>query len=158
MWRALMGAAVALAVAGAAQAQPAASPAIAIPAAKGAMIMAAAFHVSDLDRAVGFYTKVLDAKVGGRIEHPGLSEIVLMFPGSATSLLLIEPKTKPAAQEGRRLGRVVVLVSDLRATQARLEAAGYRLASPITEQKAFKLSVAVAVDPDGNELELIQGG
>lgn len=143
---------------GAAQAQPAGAPAIDIPAAKSAMIMSAAFHVSDLDRAIGFYTKALGVRVGGRIEHPDVSEIVLMFPGSATSLLLIAPKTKPAADASQRLGRIIVLVPDLRATQAQLEAAGYRLKSPITEQKGFKLSVAVAVDPDGNELELIQRG
>ncbi|CAN7582098.1 VOC family protein [Phenylobacterium sp. LjRoot219] len=159
LWRHLAVAAIAAGMAaGTAQAQPAGAPAINMPVAKGATIMSAAFHVSDLDRAVDFYTKGLGVKVGGRIEHPTLSEIVLMFPGSSTSLLLIQPKTRPAAAEGRRLGRIIVLVPDLRATQAKLEAAGYRLQSPITEQKDFKLSVAVAVDPDGNELELIQGG
>lgn len=158
-WKILAAAAVAAGLAcGAAQAQPVGAPVISFPAAKGAMIMSAAFHVSDLDRAVGFYTKALGVKVGGRVEHADVSEIVLMFPGSATSLLLIAPKTKPAAADGRRLGRIIVLVPDLRATQAQLEAAGYRFKSPITEQKDFKLSVAVAVDPDGNELELIQRG
>ena len=145
------------AAAGSAQAQPVGAPAIDIPAAKGPTIMSAAFHVSDLDRAVNFYTKGLGVKVGGRIEHPTVSEIVLMFPGSPTSLLLIAPKTGPAPAGGRS-GRIVVLVPDLRAAQAQLEAAGYRLRTPITEQKDFKLSVAVAVDPDGNELELIQRG
>jgi catechol 2,3-dioxygenase-like lactoylglutathione lyase family enzyme len=145
------------AAAGAAQAQPAGAPVIDIPAARGPAIMSAAFHVSDLDRAVNFYTKGLGVKVGGRIEHPTVSEIVLMFPGSPTSLLLIAPKTRPAADRVQS-GRIVVLVPDLRATQAQLEAAGYRLRAPITEQKDFKLSVAVAIDPDGNELELIQRG
>lgn len=138
------------------QAEPAGAPKIEIPHAKGPAIMSAAFHVSDLDRAVKFYTEGLGVKVGGRIEHPDVSEIVLLFPGSSTSLLLIAPKTKPAA--GAQSGRVVVLVPDLPATQAQLEKAGYRLRAPITEQKDFKLSVAVAVDPDGNELELIQRG
>lgn len=151
-------AAIAAAAAHGAQAQPAGAPEINIPKTQGAMIMSAAFHVSDLERSTAFYTKALGVKVGGRIEHPGVSEIVLMFPGSATSLLLIQPKAKSAAGEGQRLGRIIVLVPDLRATQAKLEAAGYKLKSPITEQKAFKLSVAVAVDPDGNELELIQRG
>jgi catechol 2,3-dioxygenase-like lactoylglutathione lyase family enzyme len=159
LWRHLAVAVIAAGVTvGAAQAQPAGAPVINMPVVKGATIMSAAFHVTDLERSVHFYTKGLGVKVGGRIEHPTLSEIVLMFPGSSTSLLLIEPKTKPAPAEGRRLGRIIVMVPDLRATQAKLEAAGYRLRSPIVEQKDFKLSVAVAVDPDGNELELIQRG
>lgn len=158
LWRNLALAAVVLGLSpGAAGAQPAGAPAFNIPTAKGAMIMSAAFQVSDLDRAVSFY-KALGVKVGGHVEHPTSSEAILMFPGSAVSLVLIKEKGSPAAGEGRRLGRIIVLVPDLHATQAQLEAAGYRLKSPITEQKDFKLSVAVAADPDGNELELIQHG
>lgn len=143
---------------GAADAQPAGAPKVDIPQAKGAMIMSTAFQVSDLDRAVGFYTKVLGAKVGGHVEHPTSSEAILMFPGSAVSLVLVKQKGPPATGEGRRLGHIIVLVPDLHATQAQLDAAGYHLRSPITEQKDFKLSVATAVDPDGNEVELIQRG
>jgi predicted enzyme related to lactoylglutathione lyase len=142
---------------GVTHAQPAGAPAINIPTTKGAMIMSAALEVSDLDRAVGFYTKVLGVRLGGHVEHPTSSEAILIFPGSATSLVLIKQKTAPAA-EGRHLGRIIVLVPDLHVAQAQLEAAGYHLRQPITEQKDFKLSVALAADPDGNELELIQHG
>jgi predicted enzyme related to lactoylglutathione lyase len=160
MWRKLAGAAIALGLSySACGAQPSGPPpTMNIPTAKGAMIMSAALEVSDLDRAVGFYTKALGVKVGGRVEHPTSSEIILMFPGSPTSLVLIKQKAERAATAGRHLGRIIVLVPDLHATQTQLEAAGYRLSSPITEQKDFKLSVAVAADPDGNELELIQHG
>lgn len=159
MWRNLAAAAVALGLScGACAAQPAGAPVINLPTAKGAMIMSAAFEVSDLDRAVDFYTKALGVKVGGRVEHPTSSEIILMFPGSPTSLVLIKDKTAPATGVGRHLGRVIVMVPDLHAIQAQLEAAGFQLKLPITQQKDFKLSVAVAADPDGNELELIQHG
>lgn len=155
----LIGAMLVLGLAGGgACAQPAGAPAINFPAAKGAMIMSAALEVSDLDRAVGFYTKALGVKVGGRVEHPASSEIILIFPGSPTSLVLIKQKQLPAGAAGRHLGRIIVMVPDLHATQAQLEAAGYRLRSPITEQKDFGLSVAVAADPDGNEVEMIQHG
>jgi predicted enzyme related to lactoylglutathione lyase len=157
MWRSLAAAAVALGLCGACAAQPAGAPTMTFPTAKGPMIMSAALEVSDLDRAVGFYTKALGVKVGGHVEHPTSSEIILMFPGSATSLVLIKQKDAPSGV-GRHLGRVIIMVPDLHATQAQLEAAGYRLSAPITEQKAFRLSVAVAADPDGNELELIQHG
>lgn len=159
MWRSLAAAAVALGLScGPCAAQPAGAPVINLPTAKGAMIMSAALEVSDLDRAVGFYTKALGVKVGGHVEHPTSSEVILLFPGSPTSLVLIKQKAAPAADVGRHLGRIIVMVPDLHATQAQLEAAGYRLSAPITEQKDFKLSVAVAADPDGNQVELIQHG
>lgn len=159
MWKPLAGAMVALGLAcGAAAAEPAGAPAINLPTAKGAMIMSAALEVSDLDRAVSFYTKTLGVKLAGHVEHPTSSEAILIFPGSPTSLVLIKQKAQPATTTGRHLGRIIVMVPDLHATQAQLEAAGYHFTSPITEQKDFKLSVAVAADPDGNELELIQHG
>lgn len=159
MWRSLAAAAVVMGLScGVCTAQPAGAPAISLPTAKGAMIMSAALEVSDLDLAIGFYTKALGVKIGGRVEHPTSSEVILMFPGSPTSLVLIKQKAAPPTGDGRHLGRIIVMVPDLHATRARLEAAGYRLRSPITEQKDFKLSVAVAADPDGNELELIQHG
>jgi catechol 2,3-dioxygenase-like lactoylglutathione lyase family enzyme len=122
------------------------------------MIISATLEVGDLDRAVSFYTRSLGVRIGGRVEHPTSSEVILLFPGSRTNLVLLKHKPAPGTHATPQLGRIIVLVPDLRSTQAQLEAAGYRLRSPITEQKDFKLSVAVAADPDGNELELVQGG
>lgn len=129
------------------------------PAPPGLKVLSATFACADLDRALAFYTKGLGLRAAGRIEHETVSEIPLLFPGSAVSLLLIKAKGGGAASAvPARGGRVILAVPDLKALEAQLTAAGYALRKPITEQKDFHLLVAVAADPDGNELELIQQG
>ena len=151
-----LGAVAAVAVGLAANAQPAA-----MPSPPGAIkLMSATFASTDLDRAIAFYTTGLGLKVAARIENPSNSEVPLLFPGGGMSLLLIKSKGGAGATPGGppRVGRVIVDVPDLRALAAQLEAAGYPLRTPVIDNKQHHVMVAVVVDPDGNELELVQRG
>ena len=134
-----------------AQAQPA-PPAAPMPMG----LMSATFAVTDLDRAIAFYTQGLGLKTAGRIEHAEVTEVPVLFPAGGPSLLLIRSKTAPQTGGPPRIGRVIVETPDLRAVAAKLQTAGYPLARPIAENAQHHVLVAVAKDPDGNELELVQ--
>jgi catechol 2,3-dioxygenase-like lactoylglutathione lyase family enzyme len=127
------------------------------PPQKAIGLMSATFAASDLDRSIAFYTKGLGLTAPARIENERNTEAPLLFPAGGPSLLLIRSKG-PSANPERppRIGRVIVDVPDLRALEARLNGAGYRLASPIAENPRHHVLVAVVQDPDGNELELVQ--
>jgi catechol 2,3-dioxygenase-like lactoylglutathione lyase family enzyme len=146
---AVIGAAVTMSLA-AGSAAAAAAPAT--PAAL--RMMAATFAVSDLDRAVAFYTQGLGLTAARVIENKANTEVPLLFPGGGMSLLVIKWKDAAAAPKPR-VGRVILDVPDLRALEARLTAGGYRLRGPIVEQPQHHVLVAVVEDPDGNELELV---
>jgi catechol 2,3-dioxygenase-like lactoylglutathione lyase family enzyme len=150
----VLGVLAASAMSAAALAQPAASPS---PPAKDIGLLAATLSISDLDRSVSFYTKGLGLTAPTRLDNPASVEVPLLFPAGGPSLLLIKAKGPgPAAGGPPRIGRVVINVADIAALQARLEAAGYHLAEPITENPTRHVSVALVEDPDGNELELVQ--
>jgi catechol 2,3-dioxygenase-like lactoylglutathione lyase family enzyme len=127
------------------------------PAPKTMQLMSATFAVTDVDRAIDFYVKGLGLTVARRIENPTNTEVPLLFPGGGLTLLLIKSKA-PAAAPGQppRIGRVILDVADVRALEARLTAAGYRLRRPVTENPTHHVLVGLVTDPDGNELELVQ--
>jgi catechol 2,3-dioxygenase-like lactoylglutathione lyase family enzyme len=137
----------------------AAEPAPAMPPPAATLgLMSATFAATDLDRSIAFYTKGLGLTLAGRIENPQATEVPLLFPAGGPTLLLIKGRGAPRPVQGSppRIGRVIVNVPDLRALQARLEAAGYGLAQPLSENPQHHVLVAVVTDPDGNELELVQ--
>jgi catechol 2,3-dioxygenase-like lactoylglutathione lyase family enzyme len=140
----------------AARAQPAAAPVMPTPP-RAPSLMSATFAVTDLDRAIAFYTKGLGLKVAARIENPRATEVPLLFPAGGPSLLLIKAKSpEPATGGPPRIGRVIVDAPDLKALTQRLTGAGYALAQPLAENPQHHVLVALARDPDGNELELVQ--
>lgn len=145
----ILSAAVALAAATQAQSQsPPRQPA-------PTRILTAAFLVSDIDRSLAFYTKGLGLTAPVRLNHPGAVEVPLVFPAGGPSLL-IEQHMSPPAGEMVGQGHVALEVSDLRALESRLEAAGYPLSVPITERPKEHVLIAKVKDPDGNQVELVQ--
>lgn len=140
----------------AAHAQPAPDPGM--PAASTLKVMSATFRSSDLDRSIAFYTKALGLKPMGRVDNPKVTEVPLVFPGGDMSLLLIQPKAAAETAAKPRIGRVILAVPDLKALEARIVAAGYRLSSPVRGNTQHHVMVAEVADPDGNELELVQRG
>jgi len=126
-------------------------------AARSLQLMSATFAVTDVDRAIDFYVKGLGLTVARRIENPTNTEVPLLLPGGGPTLLLIKSKTPPAAAaQPPRIGRVILDVADARALEARLTAAGYPLRHPVTENPTHHVLVGLVLDPDGNELEVVQ--
>lgn len=145
----LLSAAIALTSGAAAQAQsPPPQPA-------PTRILSAAFLVSDIDRSLAFYTKGLGLTAPVRLNHPSAVETPLVFPGGGPTLLL-EQHMAPPAGEMVGEGHVALEVSDLRALESRLRAAGYSLSVPITERPKEHVLIAKVKDPDGNQVELVQ--
>jgi predicted enzyme related to lactoylglutathione lyase len=138
-----------VALAQAASAQQAGAPA-------SAKMISVSFATVDLDRSVAFYTNVIGLTQTRVIENPTQKKIRMDFPGSGAGLLLIKDKHGAPAAATPRIGRINMEVPDLRALEARLIAAGYKLQMGITESAEYRVLSAVAIDPDGNELEMIQ--
>lgn len=118
-------------------------------------ILSAAFLVSDIDRSLAFYTRGLGLTAPVRLNHPGAVEAPLVFPGGGPTLLL-EQHMAPPPGELVGQGHVALEVSDLRALENRLRAAGYSLSVPITERPKEHVLIAKVKDPDGNQVELVQ--
>jgi predicted enzyme related to lactoylglutathione lyase len=148
-----MGAAVLLCVTGA-QAQQASKQQMAPPPVKQLGMMAAAVPVSDVDRAVAFYTTGVGMTLAGSGSPPG--ETPLNFPGGGVYLILMKSRgDAPLAPRGAA-SRVILAVPDLKALDARLTAAGFHLNGKINEMPQYKVAVAMVQDPDGNFIELVQ--
>jgi catechol 2,3-dioxygenase-like lactoylglutathione lyase family enzyme len=122
------------------------------------MIAAVRYQIRDLDRAIAFYTGPLEFK----LEHRAGSafamvsraplQLVLSGPGSSGA----RPMPDGRRQEPGGWNRIILYVRDLDAQIQRLKAAGV----------PFRNSVEVGPggsqiqieDPDGNPLELHEGG
>lgn len=145
----LLSAVLALTTGAAAGAQPGATPST------PTRILTAAFLVSDIDRSLAFYTNGLGLNAPVRLNHPGAVEAPLVFPGGGPTLLL-EQHMAPPAGEMVGQGHIALEVSDLRAVESRLKAAGYALSVPIAERPKEHVLIAKVKDPDGNQVELVQ--
>lgn len=120
------------------------------------VLMGASIVCNDFERSASFYIKGL-----GLSATPGanLNELVLQFPGGGSTLLCQKPRDANATPPVRfGISRLTVFVPDLRALSGRLTAAGYQLTGLIRVIKQFNVTVASVVDPDGNQLELVQRG
>jgi catechol 2,3-dioxygenase-like lactoylglutathione lyase family enzyme len=119
-------------------------------------MMASVIPSSDLERSIAFYTKGLGMTLAGRIENPSGTEAPLQFPGAGAYIILFKPKTETNTPAHGALNRIVLAVPDIKALEAKLIAAGYKLNAPIAEQPKYHVAVGLLQDPDGNHLELVQ--
>jgi catechol 2,3-dioxygenase-like lactoylglutathione lyase family enzyme len=120
-------------------------------------MMASALPCSDLERSIAFYTKGLGMTLRGQIAMPSGTEAPLAFPGGGASIILFKPKADGTPMiAGGSLHRIILAVPDIKALEAKLNAAGYHLSAPIAQQPKFHVAVAQLEDPDGNHLELVQ--
>jgi lactoylglutathione lyase len=116
-----------------------------------------AYHVADIDRALGFYVGVLGFKEQMRFPlGDNLFEAVLGFPdGKGAGLLLMWSTARSAPyQLGDGYSRLVINVSDVDAVVAYLE----RHDTPIVAQprQAGAFRYALVKDPDGYVIEILQ--
>jgi lactoylglutathione lyase len=116
-----------------------------------------AYHVADIDRALGFYVGVLGFKEQMRFPlGDNVFEAVLGFPdGKGAGLLLMwSSERKEPYQHGNGYSRLVINVSDLDGALAHLE----RHHTPIVSQpkQAGAFRYALVKDPDGYVLEILQ--
>jgi catechol 2,3-dioxygenase-like lactoylglutathione lyase family enzyme len=123
-------------------------------------VLHTAFHVSDLDLAVGFYTGVLGMQEQMRFELPtGEWECVLVFPdGKGSGVILVwDPARTAPRTHGDGYSRLVIKVSDLEQAVEHLRQHGTKITVPPT-QAPIDLRYAMFEDPDGYTIELLQLG
>ncbi len=115
--------------------------------------------VSDLDRALAFYTGKLGFELAG---DAGIDETedsaVLAIPGSPTRILLAsDPRLVPESGDGmgtRLAGTIVFAAGDLAGTYSALAERGVEFEGPPVAGAAGM--TAVFRDPDGNRLALAE--
>ena len=116
------------------------------------------YQIRDVDRAIRFYTGVLDFK----LEHQagtafamvsrGPLQLVLSGPGSSGA----RPMPDGQLQAPGGWNRIILYVDSLDAEIQKLKAAGARFRNTVEEGPGGK-QIQIE-DPDGNPIELHEGG
>lgn len=121
-----------------------------------------ALTVTDVDRSVPWYERVLDLRETRRREDPdtGLRKVVLQAPGDAFSVVLLQhPDTERGPFDERRTGLdhaafTVPTYAELRQWEQRLAEYGVEY-SPAKQSRTLPGSAVVVFrDPDGIQLEV----
>ncbi|MGE5537827.1 MAG: VOC family protein [Gemmatimonas sp.] len=111
--------------------------------------------VADLDRSVDFYTRLLGMTVvRERRDSPTPTAYVGYGDEASYPALELISGTEHAGAKWH--GHINIAVSDLPALCARLQAAGVTFARPHREANG-RIRFAYALDPDGFEVELVEG-
>jgi lactoylglutathione lyase len=122
-------------------------------------IVGTGYHVADLDRSLGFYTRILGMIETTRYEFPGITEVLLKYVDDeeAPAIVLVHRDDEPGPFElGNAYGRLIVTVPDVRLACEQIAAEGLRITmEPFAYEEAGTV-IAMAVDPDGFALELLE--
>jgi lactoylglutathione lyase len=116
-------------------------------------------HVSDLDRSVDFYTNVLGMRQVARHDFEGVTEVLVGYgvQGESPSLVLVARAGHPFPLDvGTGFDRVLLMVDDVRLVCERLHAFGCDVTQEPAELAGFPVLLAMAKDPDGYGLELLE--
>ena len=114
--------------------------------------------VANLERAERFYTGVFGMRSLHRVRaedhaYP-LEEVILSLSPEGHKLLLVRYLTKPCPPAGAAW--IGFTVADMEATLADVETAGGRIEVPPHENPEHGVIAAIAADPDGHLIEVIQ--
>jgi lactoylglutathione lyase len=119
-------------------------------------------RVGDLDRAVGFYTKMLDMKELRRRDVPD-GKYTLAFlgygDGNASGQAELELTYNYGVdkyEQGSAFGHLAIGVPDVAATCEKIRAAGGKITREAGPVKFGTTIIAFVEDPDGYKIELIQ--
>ncbi len=115
--------------------------------------------VSNLDRSIEFYTKILGFEVGRRVTLPnGVTLVGLKPPGLDNEGTEIELYHHPADPSGR-LRHVGLIVGDVWKAAAQLKDMGVNFfRDPPPPETKGAPAIAFFHDPDGVEIEILEEG
>jgi glyoxylase I family protein len=121
-------------------------------------IAAVRYQIKDVDRAIRFYTELLDFKVESKagaafaMVSRGQLQLVLSGPGSSGA----RPMPDGRQQEPGGWNRIILYVPDLDAQIQKLKPAGVHFRNAVEVGPGGK-QIQIE-DPDGNPIELHEGG
>jgi catechol 2,3-dioxygenase-like lactoylglutathione lyase family enzyme len=124
----------------------------------GGTLAAVRYQSKDVDRAIKFYTELLDFKL---VQQTGAAfgmvsrgplQLVLSGPGSSGA----RPMPDGRRQEPGGWNRIILYVADLDAQIEKLKAAGAHFRNTVEVGPGGK-QIQIE-DPDGNPIELHEGG
>ncbi|WP_206830767.1 VOC family protein [Alicyclobacillus fructus] len=113
--------------------------------------------VSNLERSIAFYTKILGMELVGTLEHntPGIRLAFLSYPGQSAQIELIEGYASQLPDEGQ-VHHVAITVDDIEAEAARLRDQGVRFLDETVTTLRNGARYIFFAGPDGERLELFQ--
>ncbi|MEM7412806.1 MAG: VOC family protein [Myxococcota bacterium] len=122
-------------------------------------------NVSDLDRSVRFYTEVLGLEEHSRTDIPGTREAIVWGRGTGSALQLAQhldrdDKIDPAGEGFKKVGalwKLYLNTDDCKGLYDKAIAAGAKSVTEPTHLEEWDVWVAFVEDPDGYQIELIQG-
>lgn len=119
---------------------------------------AAAIGVSDLERSVDFYTRIVGMTEKGRIVDEDKTQVVLAFEESIGSDLILMNYTDGSNPNyAYNPDKVVFYVPDAYALADAIAAEGFRILTPPAPQAGLEdVVVGMAMDPDGYWVEMVQ--
>lgn len=116
-------------------------------------------HVRDLDRAIGFYTRVFGLDVVDRHVYDGASLAYLRGPGDSFEIeLLCETGRRFAAAPEKGRSHIAFSCVDVAAERQRIEALGTSCGPvrPYAANGRIQTRYFYLYDPDGNEIEILE--
>ncbi|MFM5930356.1 MAG: VOC family protein [Novosphingobium sp.] len=150
---------IALLLAQSAQAQTTPPP----PTDEGAAVnvLGPVLNVGSRERSVDFYTKGLGMVVTMDMGSDKRHETMLGFPGDRSKpgiILLIDltAKAPRTFTQGTAFERLVLRVRNISGVVARLRALGHKVSDVRDVAQGYRM--AMATDPDGYKLELVESG
>jgi lactoylglutathione lyase len=114
-------------------------------------------NVSDLDRAVEFWEKIVGIPVQSRTEIPNVKEVVLQAEAGGSRLQLAQHLDREGPIDmGTAMWKIYVDTDDCQALYDRAIAAGCESVSAPQKLDRWPVTVAFITDFDGYLIELIQ--
>lgn len=117
-------------------------------------------RVRDLDRALDFYVRLLGMEVLKKIDYPDgrFTNTFIGYGRDATTKLELTHNwdQEEPYDVGTGFGHLAIEVTDVYAACERLAAEGVKITSPPGPLKDGTRNVALAVDPDGYTIELLE--
>ncbi|MBA3741584.1 VOC family protein [Sporichthya sp.] len=114
-------------------------------------------RVTDLERAIGFYTAVGYGIIGSVPESGQGHLTMLKLPGDEfVTIELVHNPGEPAVEGRSNLNHIVIHVDSMDVTLAELADQGIDAEVPRSPDGSADFLTTWIVDPDGNRIELVQ--
>lgn len=111
-------------------------------------------YVADLEKMVGFYQAAFDFELEGRFSNDEFDEVLLRQPGAESMFGLLQWKDGRDANAAPTVGVIGMVADDIDASLAQATKAGAKITTPLFEAEGMR--IAMAHDPEGNEIEFVQ--